>query len=110
LDSTWEEYQAAEGGTWAERDDFADAGDFIGWYCNRSHMKCGIPAADAYNLYYIAYHEGQEGFLNGTHHQKTWLKQTAKKVQKRADMYRRQLASCENEFQKPGRGCCLWPF
>jgi hypothetical protein len=109
LDSTWEDYQTAEGGRWAERDDFADAADFIGWYCSRSHARCGIPAKDAYNLY-IAYHEGQNGFLNGTHHQKAWLKQTAIAVQKRAAMYNRQLASCEDEFQKPGGGCCLWPF
>ena len=108
LDSTWEKYKRSTGKSGADRDDFADAIDFIGWYCNRSHTKCRIARNDAYNLY-IAYYEGHGGFLRKTYQKKAWLLQVAGKVKSRAIMYEKQLASCEREFKKRGC-CCLWPF
>ncbi len=108
LDETWEKYKRFTGNRGADRDDFGDAIDFIGWYCNMSHTRCRIARNDAYNLY-IAYHEGQGGFLRKTYQKKGWLRRVAGKVGSRARMYEKQLASCEREFQKRGC-CCLWPF
>jgi hypothetical protein len=105
---TWEEYRRNTGNTWADRDEFEDAVDFVGWYCDQSFKRCGISKQDAYSLY-LAYHEGQGGFNRKTYLKKTWLIPMARKVQARADTYRRQLDSCEEEFRKTGRSC-LWPF
>ncbi len=107
LNPTWESYKRATGRSGADRDDFDDAIDFIGWYCNLSHSRCGIATNDAYNLY-LAYHEGQGGFSRGTYRNKKWLLNVASKVNNRYRTYRGQLAACEREFIR--RGCCLWPF
>ncbi|MDM8525269.1 transglycosylase SLT domain-containing protein [Desulfococcaceae bacterium HSG8] len=108
LDETWDKYKQFTDNHGADRDNFDDAIDFVGWYCHQSHARCGIRRNDAYNLY-LAYHEGQEGFRRKTYQNKAWLKQTAKTVQTRAKTYIRQLNSCEEEFRETG-GCCLWPF
>ena len=108
LDSTWEKYKRSAGNWGADRDDFGDSIDFVGWYCNMTHAQCRIAKNDAYNLY-LAYHEGQRGFLRKTFRKKAWLRRVAKEVASRARIYKKQLASCEREFQKR-RGCCLWPF
>ena len=107
LDGTWEEYQESTDNSWADRDDFGDAIDFVGWYCSLSVKKCGISKNNARNLY-LAYHEGRGGYNRKTYAKKTWPLKVANKVQKRALRYRGQLAACENEFR--GGGCCLWPF
>jgi len=105
---TWEQYRKSTGNTGADRDDFADAVDFVGWYCNLSHIKCRISKNDAYHLY-LAYHEGHGGFNRKTYQKKAWLLRVARKVDSRAQRYKGQLASCEGEFRR--RGCCfLWPF
>ena len=107
LDGTWEEYQESTDNSWADRDDFGDAIDFVGWYCSLSVKKCGISRNNARNLY-LAYHEGRGGYNRRTYAKKAWLLRVANKVQKRAVRYRGQLAACEDEFRDGG--CCLWPF
>ena len=108
VNGTWDKYKRSTGNSGADRDDFGDSIDFIGWYCSAIRRDCGIARNDAYNLY-LAYHEGRGGFLRKTYTKKPWLLQVANKVSNRARNYQRQLASCEREFQKR-RGCCLWPF
>ena len=107
LDETWEEYKESTGNSWADRDDFGDSIDFVGWYCHLSSVKCGISKQNARNLY-LAYHEGRGGFNRRTYRKKGWLLKVANKVQRRANKYKSQLAACEGEFRKGG--CCLWPF
>jgi len=109
LDGTWDMYRRSTKHSGAARNDFDDAIDFIGWYCNQSYILCGIRKNDAYNLY-LAYHEGQKGFRRKTYQKKAWLRQVANNVQIRTRIYSGQMASCEKEFRKPGKGCCLWPF
>lgn len=105
---TWQEYRNSTGNTGADRDDFEDGVDFVGWYCQLSSIRCGISKEDAYHLY-LAYHEGHGGFNRKTHRKKAWLLRVARKVESKAKTYRSQLASCERQFQR--RGCCfLWPF
>ncbi|ASP39637.1 hypothetical protein CHH28_13565 [Bacterioplanes sanyensis] len=97
LDSTWEEYQRLTGNWSADRDDFEDAVDFVGWYNRRTIQRTGIKPHDAYRLY-LAYHEGAGGYLRGSYKNKGWLIQVAKKVQRRANAYQRQLNACREDL------------
>ena len=90
----------------ADRDDFDDAVDFVGWYCNTSHRMLGISKWDAYNQY-LAYHEGHGGYKRKTYRKKKWLIKTAHRVQGNAKRYSAQLSRCEDELD---RGWSLWPF
>jgi hypothetical protein len=106
LQSTWDEYRRATGSHGADRDEFGDAVDFIGWYNARSAEVCGIPKDDAYRLY-LAYHEGPIGYQRGTHRDKAWLLVTARRVAGRAARYQTQLTNCEDELKPKKRG---WLF
>jgi len=98
LDETWDWYQRSSGNSGADRDDFEDAIDFVGWYNSISHRKNSIKYSDAYHLY-LAYHEGHGGFQRRSFKSKDWLKGVAKKVSARANRYRKQLKSCEADLQ-----------
>ena len=78
----------------ADRDDFGDASDFIGWYCAVSHNQLGIAKEDAKNLY-LAYHEGNKGYKRKTYLNKTGLTRTAEKVANRARLFKSQLEGCK---------------
>ena len=93
LESTWEIYTRSTGNRGADRDDFGDSIDFIGWYCDRSHRECYIPRSDAYRLY-LAYHEGQRGYNRKTYRGKSWLLEAARRVSSMAGRYRTQLKNC----------------
>ena len=93
LDATWKEYQRAEGGRGAKRDDIRDATDFMGWYMSQSNEELGIPLTDARNQY-LAYHDGRSGYRRGTYRSKSWLVRIADQTAVRAETYRTQLASC----------------
>jgi len=98
LDPTWEEYQRQTGNWGADRDDFEDAVDFIGWYNQKSIRRNRINPNDAYNLY-LAYHEGQGGFSRGTYRNKQWLLNVARKVESMARVYQSQLVGCRAELE-----------
>jgi len=93
LDGTWKEYQRAEGGRFAQRDDIKDATDFMGWYMTQTTRETGVPLTDPRNQY-LAYHEGRTGYNRGTYRGKTWLVRIADEVASRAEMYDRQLRLC----------------
>jgi hypothetical protein len=96
-DQTWRAYQHATGNNSADRDDFNDALDFIGWYANVAHRKAGIPKGDPYKLY-LAYHEGISGYQRGTYLHKQWLIDVAHKVDHRAWVYHDQLIHCQKDL------------
>lgn len=98
VDATWEWYQNDTGNTGADRDDFADASDFIGWYINKSTRKLGIPSNDVVSQY-LAYHEGHGGFESKSYLNKNGLMATAKKVARFSSKYEQQLAACETDLQ-----------
>lgn len=100
LQQTWQLYQEKTGNNGASRNDFADASDFIGWYGHLLHKKTGVRMWDTYNMY-LAYHEGGGGYNRGTYKKKTWLIHVARKVQKRAYLYRKQLRYCAAKIKKP---------
>lgn len=93
LDGTWERYKIATGNQGADRDEFADAVDFMGWYIDQTARQNRIARHDAYNQY-LAYHEGQEGFAKGSYRSKAWLMERAHRVRRQAERYRSQLARC----------------
>jgi len=97
LDSTWDWYKDDSGRRFADRDDFDDAIDFVGWYTNMSNRSEGISKWDPYNQY-LAYHEGHAGWRRGTYRGKGWLKDTARKVDYRAKEWGAQLQRCEDEL------------
>lgn len=92
LDGTWAEYVADQGR--AQRKDFEDSTDFIGWYLARISRQTGIALSDARNLY-LAYHEGPGGYRRGTHQGKPWLLEVAGRVAGTAASYDSQLRGCE---------------
>ncbi|MGV6827636.1 MAG: transglycosylase SLT domain-containing protein [bacterium] len=105
-DDTWDWYIEKTGNRGADRDDFADATDFVGWYTNYSQQTLGISKWDAYNQY-LAYHEGHGGYQRGSYNKKSWLKKVARNVDQQAKRYSAQLKTCENELDK---GWSIWPF
>ncbi|MDP2901933.1 MAG: hypothetical protein Q8N96_02325 [Methylovulum sp.] len=93
-DETWDDYQDSAGGSWADRAEFADSADFIGWYCHISHTKLHIAKGDAKNLY-LAYHEGHSGYQRKTYLRKAWLRRIADKVAGKAIQFQKQLYQCK---------------
>lgn len=92
-DGTWDMYQKDAGGWFANREDFGDAIDFIGWYTHKSRQQNGTSlwAADQQ---YLNYHEGWGGYRRGTYKSKAWLVNVASRVKSRASTYGAQLRSC----------------
>lgn len=100
-DATWLQYERASGNYGADRDNFDDAIDFVGWYNDTSHQKNGIPKDDAFRLY-LAYHEGHGGYSRQTYRSKQWLMDVARKVDKRAKQYNAQLKGCVKKLESDG--------
>lgn len=99
IDPTWAIYKKQRGRWGADRDDFRDAIDFIGWYNNNTRKRNKISLSDPEKLY-LAYHEGHTGYAKGSYHKKPWLKSVAKKVKRQAARYQHQLTVCQSELEK----------
>ncbi|MBF0285195.1 MAG: hypothetical protein HQL51_12155 [Magnetococcales bacterium] len=99
-DETWSWYQEQTGNRFARRDDYADAVDFVGWYCDVSHKKLGLAKNDAYSLY-LTYHEGHRGYKDGTYRSKAWLTKVARKVEGLSRRYQEQLTQCRGKLESP---------
>ena len=97
--STWKDYKRSAGRYGSDRDDFADAVDFVGWYNYQSYKRSGISRKDTYRLY-LAYHEGHGGYNRGTYRKKKWLTDVARKVERKASTYQQQLAGCEKDLKR----------
>ena len=93
LDGTWEEYKQSTGNYNADRKNFADASDFIGWYVDGSYRLLKIEKTDVYN-HYLAYHEGKGGFQKKSYNKKKWLLDVAKKVENQAKEYSDKIKKC----------------
>jgi len=104
-DDTWDWYKSKTGNWGADRDDYADAVDFMGWYSTVSQKTLGISKWDAYNQY-LAYHEGHGGWKRKTYNKKKWLIGVARKVEANAKRYSAQLKRCEDNLGSSW----WWPF
>jgi len=105
-DSTWDWYIDKTGNWGADRDDYADAVDFMSWYASISQKTLGISKWDAYNQY-LAYHEGHTGWKKKTYLKKAWLMKVARKVERYAKKYGAQLKGCEANLNSSS---WWWPF
>lgn len=101
-DGTWKRYQKATRSPFADRNDFADAVDFVGWYNSTSHKQLNIPLSDAERLY-LAYHEGFGGYAKGSYRRKPEVQQYANLVAQRATKYAAQLQGCRKRFERKRR-------
>ena len=68
--------------------------DFVGWYFAKTGQMTGVGQYD-YRAHYLAYHEGQNGYLRGGWRNKRWLVATADKVSSTAARYESQIAACD---------------
>jgi hypothetical protein len=93
INGTWDWYVQDTGNRGADRTDFEDAVDFVGWYMNKTRSMNGLPMTDAFHQY-LAYHEGHTGFQRGSWREKAWLVRAAAQVQHKAEVYRRQMQRC----------------
>ena len=95
---TWSDYIRETGNSGADRDDFDDAIDFMGWFISKTYKINGVSKWDAYTQY-LNYHEGWGGYRRKTYNKKAWLKRVAKKVNDRAYTYSKQLKTCEEDLK-----------
>lgn len=93
LDGTWDWYKQETGNGGADRDDWDDAVDFVGWYMTKTRSSNGLAMTDAFRQY-LAYHEGHTGYRRGDWRGKAWLQGAASQVQTQARRYQAQLARC----------------
>lgn len=96
-DPAWQEYTQQTGNRGADRDDFEDAIDFIGWYTDMTQKRLKLSKWDAYGQY-LAYHEGRGGYQRKTYNKKPWLIKVAKKVKNLSSRYNRQLKGCKKKL------------
>ena len=96
---TWDDYVRETGNSWADRTDFDDAIDFMGWCISKTHKINGISKWDA-EKQYLNYHEGWGGYKRGSYRKKGWLMKVSKTVHSRALTYASQLKGCEEELSK----------
>lgn len=94
---TWEDYIRETGNSGADRDDFDDAIDFMGWFISKTYKINGVSKWDAY-AQYLNYHEGWGGYKRRTYNKKAWLKKVAKKVKDRSFTYSKQLKTCQDDL------------
>ena len=98
LTKTWDDYKDETGNTRANRKNFSDSADFIGWYASKGYYQ-GFEKTDARSLY-LAYHEGYGGFEKKSYRKKQWLIKVADRVQSRSTKYQKQYWGCEKELKK----------
>lgn len=97
LDGTWDWYKEEAGRWGADRDDFDDAIDFVGWYMNKTRRSNGLSFGDAVSQY-LAYHEGHTGYRRGSYRRKPGVIRAARQVGNMAHVYRRQISRCGGDF------------
>lgn len=98
---TWSDYIRETGNSGADRDDFEDAIDFMGWFISKTHKINGVSKWDAY-AQYLNYHEGWGGYKRKTYNKKAWLKKVAVRVKKRSLTYAKQLKGCREDLEDSG--------
>ncbi|GAC34976.1 transglycosylase SLT domain-containing protein [Paraglaciecola polaris] len=96
---TWADYRRETGNGWADREDFEDAMDFMGWFIDKTHKINRVSKWDA-EAQYLNYHEGWGGYKRKSYHKKRWLQKVAKIVKARSLRYATQLKGCREELEK----------
>jgi len=92
---TWKQYKTETGNKFATRTRFKDSVDFIGWYTSKTAKILKVSKQDAFKQY-IAYHEGWGNYKNYKNNKK--VINLAKRVEKQANIYKKQLTDCKNSL------------
>jgi hypothetical protein len=95
---TWADYMRESGNSGADRDEFDDAIDFMGWFIHKTQKINGVSKWDAY-AQYLNYHEGWGGYKKKSYNKKKWLIAVSHKVKNRAAMYAKQLKGCRKDLE-----------
>ena len=106
-DPAWNDYRKDTGNWSHDRDNFADAINFVGWYTDNSQKRLGLSKWDAYSQY-LAYHEGWGGYSRGSYKKKKFLSGVAAKVRNQSSTYNAQLKKCKPALDRAVKG--WWPF
>jgi len=93
LDGTWTRYKQETGKFMADRNNFADAVNFVGWYHKESHDRNGIALNDPYNLY-LAYYFGHGAYARGDWKNNAKMQNVARGAAEMAYSYSAQLQAC----------------
>jgi hypothetical protein len=93
IDGTWEWYKRDTGNRRAERSNFADAIDFVGWYMTKTREMNGVGVYDAFT-HYLNYHDGHTGYARGGWRSNQSLQGWARQVEAQAALYAAQLNLC----------------
>lgn len=94
IDQTWRDYKERNARPHANRTNFRDAIDFVGWYLDMAATNANVPRDDAKNLY-LTYHEGITGYIEGTWKNKKNLLVAATKVSETTEVFESQLENCD---------------
>jgi len=95
IKGTWKQYKTETEKKFATRTRFKDSVDFIGWYTTKTEKILKVSKQDAFKQY-IAYHEGWGNYKNYKNNKK--VVNLAKKVEKQANIYKKQLSDCKNSL------------
>lgn len=95
----WQDYKKATGNRGADRDNFADAVDFVQWYMDKTAQINKVSKWDT-KAQYLNYHEGWGGYRRATYRSKDWLLGVANKVDRRALAYAEQYRGCEKNLSR----------
>ena len=109
LDGTWERYQRATGNGGADRNDFEDVTDFIGWYGSVGQARHGISARSP-EAFYASYHVGHAGYKRGLHRSNATAQRAIRDVRRRSGIYATQYKRCRAELDDLIDGPWWWPF
>lgn len=93
LDGTWAQYKRETGNFMANRGNFSDAVDFVGWYYSKSADRFGIARDDTYRLY-LTYYLGWGGYARGDAQSNTAARAYARRAADMARTYAAQLRRC----------------
>lgn len=94
IDGTWDQYRRETGNFGANRHNFADAVDFVGWYYSKSASLFSIPTDDAYHLY-LTYYFGWDAYRRGSWQGNAAIKRYAAETAQMARDYAEQLRMCQ---------------
>ena len=109
LDGTWDGYQRATGNRGADRNDFSDVTDFIGWYGSVGQAGHGISARSP-EAFYASYHVGHVGYKRGRHHNNATAQRAIRDVHRRSGLYADQYNRCREELDDLVDSSWWWPF
>lgn len=107
VDGTWDWYRGSTGESFADRDDFGDVTDFLGWYGTVGQRRHGIRKDDPYS-FYLSYLLGHAGYDRERRRQGP-ADRAARDVAAQTDRYASQYQSCRVRLDEE-IDATWWPF